>query len=214
MSARPFAKGLSVDIDLINAALIPLGVAPMSDPGRPNGRIENSAVLVHLQVRREVLEGHHWTACDKVGEVTAEAGGLVPQGYAYVGLLPNDCLGIWSVGGAETFTIVVVGEGDAARRRLAWTGDRRVIVRYSADIPYRLMNPLLQRACADRLGARLRPIQTEDARDREGHENLALSSEMKCASRDALNRREAPLFRSRWDQVNAGAGDPSRGGSW
>lgn len=204
-----------MDVDLCNAALTVMGLDPMADPAKPRGRVEQAAARMHLDIRREVLEANHWTACDKVAKVEAEEDGAVPSGFSYVGLLPADWLGMWNTT-ATNFAVVVVGEGETARRRIAWVGDASVTVRYSADIPYALMNPLLKRAARDKLAAVLAIVQSEKPGDRKVHEDLAVASEMKCASRDALNRREDPLFASSWDAAN-NLGDPygdPRRGSW
>lgn len=206
-----------MDIDLCNAALTVMGLDPIADPARPRGRVETACVTQHLAIRRQVLEGSNWTACEKAAKLNPEAGGIVPPGFAYVALLPDDYLGLWRAS-ATNFSIVLVGDGAGARRRIAWDGDATIIIVYSADIPYVLMNPLLQKAARDALIAVLAPVNSEKMAERKAHADLAVASEMQCASRDALNRRQEPLFANGWDTANAGMeyGDPNlpRAGRW
>lgn len=206
-----------MDLDLCNAALALLACGPMADPSRPNGRVEQAAARHCLQVRAEVCEAHAWSHCDKTWRLYPEADGIVPPGggFTYVAVLPGDCLGVWKTS-APHWAVAMVGDGEETRRRIAWAGEAAILVRGSADVPYRVMNPLLRRACAAKLAALLAPIQSEKASDRKIHADLALADELRCAARDALNRQEAPLFNGRWDPANAGGdvtSDP-RGGSW
>jgi len=191
-----------MDVDLCNDALSVLGLDPMADPAQPRGRVEQAASRMHLKVRREVCESNHWSACDKVGKVTPEEDGLVPPGFQYVGVLPADYIGLWDCS-ATKFAIVVVGEGEAARPRLAWCGDNSTILRYSADVPYAVMNPLLQKTCRDELAAVLAILQTEKAGDRKVHNDIAITTRIQSSARDALNRKETPLLTSNWDPANA-----------
>ena len=204
-----------MDLDLCNAALALIACGPMADPERPNGRIEKAAALHCVQVRQEVCEANAWTHCDKTWRIEPETDGIVPPGgsFTYVGVLPADCLGVWRTS-LTHWAVVMTGDGEATRRRIAWSGDSVILVRGSADVPYRLMNPLLKRACASRLAALLAPIQSERASDRKIHSDAALADELRCASRDALNRQEEPLFNSRWDPANSGGGENPRSGSW
>lgn len=204
-----------MDVDLCNAALELLGLDPMADPTKPRGRVEEAAARGHARLKQEVLESNRWTACEKVELVEPEENGLVPPGYSYVGLLPADYLGLWRTD-ASDYTILAVGDGDATRTRIAWCGNAQLRILYSGDIPFARMNPLLKQTCAARLAARLAIVQTERASDRKIHGDAAMTDEMRAASRDALNRREQPLFTNGWDTANAGNGydRSNRGGSW
>lgn len=205
-----------MDVELCNAALINLGLDPMADPAKPHGRVEKAIVQMHLDVRAEVLEGNAWSACDSVARIEPEENGLVPPGFSHVGLLPADYVGLWS-SDASKLAIIKVGEGESARRRVAWCGAASVTIRYSANVPYAIMNPLLKKTCASKLAARVAHIQSDKPSDRKANEDLATQDEIKAAARDALNRHGAPLFHSRWDPLNAQASSDvfgERGGGW
>lgn len=117
------------DTDIANFALDLLKSPPMTDIENPNGHVERRVARVFPDARDLVLKKHWWTparatvSLPALSETDAEYGGLFQ--------LPDDCLLVWTVAGAEDGFVRRAGQGAG---RIAYNGAAPVSVVYGRRI--------------------------------------------------------------------------------